>query len=51
MNKITNKFLLAQDNVMPQMHLRQPRFTYSACRSFTKNKQSIRKFKATGVPK
>ena len=32
---------------MPEMHLRQPGFTYSACRPFTKNKESIRKFKQT----
>ena len=24
---------------MPEMHLRQPGFTYSACGSFTKNKE------------
>ena len=30
------------------MHLRQPRFTYSACGSFTKNKKRIQKFKQTG---
>ena len=33
---------------MPDMHLRQPGFTYSACELFTKNKQSIQKFKETG---
>ena len=30
------------------MHLRQPGFTYSACRPFTKNKERIQKFKQTG---
>ena len=30
------------------MHLRQPGFTYSACRTFTKNKKRIQKFKETG---
>ena len=29
---------------MPEMHLRQPQFTYSACRPFTKHKQRIQKF-------
>ena len=29
MNKIVNKFLLAADKFMPEMHLRQPGFTYS----------------------
>ena len=30
---------------MPQMHLRQPEFTYSACGSFTKIKERIKKLK------
>ena len=38
MNKIVNKFLLVGDKFMPEMHLIQPGFTYSACESFTKNK-------------
>ena len=33
---------------MPEMHLRQPQFTYSACGTFTKHKQRIQKFKETG---
>ena len=33
---------------MPEMHLRQPGFTYSACVPFTKNKERIQKFKETG---
>ena len=33
---------------MPEMHLRQPQFVYSACGSSTKNKESIKKFKETG---
>ena len=48
MNEIVNKFLLAGDKFMPEMHLRQPGFTYSACGSFTKNKERIQKFKETG---
>ena len=32
---------------MPEMHLRQPRVTYNACRVFTKNKERIQKFKET----
>ena len=39
MNNIINKFLLAGDRYMPEMHLRQPQFTYSACGPFTKHKQ------------
>ena len=48
MNQIVNKILLAGDKFMPGMHLRQPRFTYSACGPFTKNKQRIQKFMQTG---
>ena len=48
MNEIVNKFLLAGDKFMPEMHLKQPGFTYSACRPFTKNKERIQKFKETG---
>ena len=43
-----NKSLLAGDKVMPEMHLKQPQFTYSACGPFTKNKERIQKFKETG---
>ena len=48
MNNIINKFLLPGDNFMPEMHLRQPQFTCSACGPFTKHKQRIQKFKETG---
>ena len=48
MNNIINKFLLVGDTFMPEMHLRQPQFTYSACGPFTKHKQRIQKFKGTG---
>ena len=44
MNGIVNKFLLTGDKFMPQMHLKQPGFTYSACGQFTKNKERIEKF-------
>ena len=30
---------------MPEIHLRQPGFTYSACGAFTKNKEKIIKKK------
>ena len=43
-----NKFLSPGDTFMPEIHLRQPGFTYSACGPFTKNKQRIQKFKQTG---
>ena len=48
MNEIFNTFLLAGDKFVPEMHLKQPGFTYSACGPLTKNKERIRKFKETG---
>ena len=45
MNEVVNKFLLAGDKFMPEMHLKQPVFTYSSCGPFTKNKERIQKFK------
>ena len=48
MNNVINKFLLAGDNFMPKMHLRQPQFVYSACGPFTRNKERIKEFKRTG---
>ena len=41
MNEIVNKFLLAGDKYMPEMHLKQLGFTNSACGPFTKNKERI----------
>ena len=43
-----NNFLLAGYKFIPEMHLKQPGFTYSACGPFTKNKERIRKFKEAG---
>ena len=51
MKDIVNKFLLAGDTCMPEMHLKQSGFTYSACGPFTKNKERIQKFKETGDTK
>ena len=48
MNEIVNKFLLAGDKFMPEIHLKQPGFTYRACGPFTRNKQRIQKFMQTG---
>ena len=48
MNEIVDKFLLTGDKFMPEIHLRQPGFTYSACGPFTKNKGRIKKFMKTG---
>ena len=48
MNEKVNEFLLAGDIFVPQMHLKQPGFTYSTCGSFTKNKERIQKLKRAG---
>ena len=47
MNDLINKFLLAGDKFMPEIHLKQPGFTYSACGPFAKSKERIQKFKET----
>ena len=47
MNEKVNKFLLAADKFIPEMHLRQLGFTYSACGPFTKNKEGTQKLKKT----
>ena len=48
MNEIVNKFLLVGDKFLPELHLKQLGFTYSASGPFTKNKERIEKFKETG---
>ena len=48
MNEIVSKFLLASDKFIPEMHLRQPGFTYSAFGPFTKNKERTQEFKESG---
>ena len=48
MNYIINKFLLAGDKFMPEMHLRQSQFVYSACGPFTRHKERIKKIKQSG---
>ena len=47
-NEIVNKILEAGDKFMPEMHLKLPGFTYSACGSFIRNKEQIQKLKKTG---
>ena len=47
-NNIINKFLLAGDKFMPESHLRQPEFVYSACSPFTAHNERIKKFKQIG---
>ena len=48
MNEIVNKFLLAGDKFMRELHLKQPGFTYSAYDPFTRNKEIIEKFTQKG---
>ena len=48
MSEIVNRFLLVGDKFMPEVHLKQPGFTYSACGLFAKNKERIEKFMQTG---
>ena len=48
MNNVINIFLLVGNKFMPEMHLRQPRFVYSACGPFTRHKERIKEFKRTG---
>ena len=48
MNNIIKKFLLAGDKFMPEMHLRQPQFVYTACGPFTRHKERIKEFEHTG---
>ena len=48
MSNVINKFLVAGDKFMSEMHLRQPQFVYSACGPFTRHKERIEKFKQAG---
>ena len=48
MNEIVNMVLLAGDIFMPEMHLKQLGFTYSACGPFTKSKERIQTFIPAG---
>ena len=48
MNEIVNTFLLAGDKFLPEIDLKQPGFTCSACGPFAKNKKRIQNFKETG---
>ena len=48
MNEIVNKILLAEEKFIPEIHLRQPGFTYSPCGPFRQKKERIQKFKETG---
>ena len=43
-----NEFLLIADQFMPELHLKEPGFTYSACGPFTNDRERIQKFIETG---
>ena len=45
MDKIVSKFLLAGDKFIPDVHLKMPGFTSSACGPFAKNKERIKNVK------
>ena len=47
MNKIINRFLLPDDKFIPELHIKQPGFTHSACGPFTKHRERIQKFRET----
>ena len=42
---------MSGDKFMPEMNLKQPGFTYSACGPFTKSEERIQKFKESGDTK
>ena len=48
MNKIVSKFLLAEDDFMSEIPLRQQESIYSTCGPFTKSKERIKTFKERG---
>ena len=47
MNEIINKLLLTGDTFMPKLRLSQPGFICNSCKSFTKHREMIQKFKET----
>ena len=48
MKKI-NKLLFTGDKFMPELNLKQPGFTFSACGRFTKHCEKVKKFRETGI--
>ena len=48
MNKIINTLLLSGDKFKPELHLKQPGFTYRACGIFTKHLERIQNFRERG---
>ena len=41
MKEMLNKYVLTGGKFIPEIHLRHPSFTYSACGRYTKNKDRI----------
>ena len=50
MSSTVNRFLLAGNKFMPEIHLRQPGFTNNACGPFTKIRERISKFRKQDTP-
>ena len=48
MNKIINKRSLTGHKFMPELHLKQPGFIYSACGPFTKHRERVQNFREAG---
>ena len=48
MNKIINKRSLTGHKFMPELHLKQPWFIYSACGPFTKHRERVQNFREAG---
>ena len=46
--KIISKFIWTGEKSIPEQHLKQPGFDYSACGSFTKHRERIQKFTEIG---
>ena len=44
-SKIINKVSLTVNKFMLELHLKQPRFSYSACGPFTRHWERIQKFR------
>ena len=47
MNKIIHKLLFTGDKFMSELHLKEPRFTYSSCRPFTEHREKVQRFRET----
>ena len=48
MNEIVKTFLMVADKLMPEMHLKETRFTNNSCDPFTRKIERIEKFMQTG---